>query len=483
MKKEILRMENVISEELDTTNLDNFNLHMFQGEITGLIGMNDYGKEVLVKLICKNTPIKFGRIYFANLLVNSYHYSDGSSNKVYVIAQESKLVNDLTVIDNVFVLRKSFKKYIVNRRVLGIQLKQLLKELGVSLDPEAVCLDLTEYERCIAEVLKAVIQGVKLIIVNDLSNILSSDDFLNFKKLLVKMAKKNYSILLIGNHHEEIFPICDRVAFMQDGKVIKMLEKKELADEKVLPYIISFEDTQPSTEDTDKKATIYFHNISTSYLNKVSFSIPAGECIVLYDKSSKFQLDTIDFLSGEQEIVAGAIEFGHKVLNPKKMYRYFGDQIMVIGEDALRSMLYYDMSYIDNFCFLLDKKTNRTNITGKVKRSIQQEYYQELGLEIYANDLRELDKKSLYNLIYYRVHLQNPEIVFIVQPFSNADMYLRRHIIYLIRMLKRKGIAVVILAVSISDSLHVADRLLLLEEGSIKEEYFPDTFSQIRISD
>jgi len=483
MKKEILRMENVISEDLDMTNLDNFNIHMFQGETMGLIGVNDYGKDVLVNLICKNTPIKFGRIYFSNLLVNSFHYSDGSDNKVYVIDQESKLVNDLTVTDNVFVLRKSFKKYIINRKVLGIQLNQLLEELEVSIDPKSACLYLSEYERCVVEVLKAVIQGVKLIIVNDLSNILSANDLQNFKKLLIKMAKKNYSILCIGNHPEEIFPICDRVAFMQDGKTIKVFDKKEMADEKMLPYFISFEDTHPAIKNSDNEDTIYFHNISTSYLNKVSFSIQAGECIILYDKSSKLQLDTVDFLSGEQEIISGAIELGHKVLNLKKMHKYFGSQIAVIGEDALSSMLFYDMSYIDNICFLLDKKTHRSNINKKVKKSIQREYYKELGNEVYANNLMKLDKKSLYNLIYYRIHLLNPEIVFIVQPFSDADMYVRRHIIHLIQILKRKGIAVVILAVSISDSLHVADRLLLLEEGAIKEEYFPDSFSQIRISD
>jgi ribose transport system ATP-binding protein len=88
-----------------------------------------------------------------------------------------------------------------------------------------------------------------------------------------------------------------------------------------------------------------------------------------------------------------------------------------------------------------------------VKTSIQREYYKELGDEVYANDLRKLDKKSLYNLIYYRVHLLNPKILFIVQPFSNADMYL------------------------------VADRLLLLEEGAIKEQYFPNSFGQIQIND
>jgi len=45
--------------------------------------------------------------------------------------------------------RISFKKYIINRNVLEIQLNQLLGNLDVSLDPKSACLDLTEYERWI----------------------------------------------------------------------------------------------------------------------------------------------------------------------------------------------------------------------------------------------------------------------------------------------------------------------------------------------
>lgn len=483
MKKEILRMENVISEDIDKTNLDNFNIHVFQGEIMGLIWVNDYGKEVLINLICKNTPIKFGRIYFSNILVNSFRYSDGSSNKVYVIGQESRLVNDLTVTDNVFVLRKGLKKYVISRKVLEKQLNQLMKELEVSIDAQAVCHNLSEYERCVTEILKAVIQGVKLIIVDDLSNILSAMDMQNYMKLLVKMTKRNYTILYMGNHPEEILPICDRVAFMQNGQVIKVMDKTEMSNNQIQPYTIAFEDNQPVDYRGENRERIYFHNLSTTYLNKISFSVQGGECIVLYDKSSKLQLDIVNFLSGERDSISGIIEFGSKVQDPKKMQKYFESQIAVIGEDALKSMLFYDMSYIDNMCFLLDKKTHSSNITLKVKKSIQREYYEELGDEVYANDLRKLDKNSLYNLIYYRIHLLNPKIVFIVQPFSNADMYLRRHIIHLIRILKRKGIAVVILAVSISDSLHVAERFLLLEEGIIKKEFLRDAFTQIVIND
>lgn len=482
MKKEILRMENVITEGNDMTNLDNFNLHMFQGEIFGLIGVNSHGKNKLIQLLCKNSEIIYGRIYFANELVNSYYHRQAAPNRVYVLEQESKLVNNLTVTDNVFVLRKGFKKYCINKKVLRIQLMRLLDEIEVVVDPKAICLELSEYERCVVEVLKAIIQGTKLIVVNDISNVLSALELENFKKLLIKVASKGYSIMYIGNHHEEVFPICNRVAFMKDGKVIKVFDKKEMLDEKVIPYTIPFEDTNKFKTSSGERRNIYFYRLTTGDLKEVSFEMQQGECIVLYDKSKKLQLDMIACLCGEKEIEGGFIGINGEVIDKKNLRKKLGNQIAVIGEQAISSMLYYDMSYIDNLCFLLDKKTRKSRISQKVKHSIQKEYYNELGEEVYATDIRDLDKKSLYNIIYYRIHLVNPKIVFIVQPFSNADMYVRRHIAQLIRILKRKGIAVIILAVTISDCLFVADKLLLLEEGIIQKEYLPDTFSHIRLS-
>lgn len=191
MKSEILRMENIITEDTDKTNLDNLNLYIFQGEIIGLIGVNEHGKEMLIELICRNTPIKFGRIYIGNKLVNSYHYSNLSYNKVYVIDQKSKLVNDLSVADNVFVLRKGFRKYWINSQVLETQIIYLAKKLGIKILPDMICGNLTEYERCVVETMKAMVQGVKLIVVNELSNFLGSNDLYAFNRLLRYLTKKS----------------------------------------------------------------------------------------------------------------------------------------------------------------------------------------------------------------------------------------------------------------------------------------------------
>lgn len=472
-------MENVITEYSKNANLDNVNFHMFQGEIMGLIELDAHGKDVLIDVICKNSKIKYGRIYYENKLVNSYRFSSDSENKVYVLRQSSQLINDLTVVDNVFVLRKGFKKYVVNRKILDVQLIQLMEEIGVNINPREICLNLSEYERCTVEILKAMIQNVKLIIIDDISDVLSTNDLEAFKRLIVKLVQREYSILYIGNHHEEVFSICNRVALMEEGKIIKVFEKNEMSNENILPYTISYEETEVIKPSQMQNRKITFRNITTGYLQNLSFEVQKGECIVLYDRNNKVPNDIIQCLCGESELTEGIIELDQKVVTTNNQDKMLHSDIAIIGEEATKSMIFYDLSYIDNLCFLLDHKTNKSQISWKVKKSIQKEFYKELGDDLYKANIRGLDKKSLYNLVYYRIYLLNPQVVFIAQPFSNADMFVRRHIIELIRTLKRKGIAIVILAVSISDSLYVADKLILIENGTKKQEYLPDSFSKL----
>ena len=65
MREEILRLENVTRVVDDVVLLDNLNLHIFRGEIMGVISLNGYGQESLIELISQNLPILYGRIYWS----------------------------------------------------------------------------------------------------------------------------------------------------------------------------------------------------------------------------------------------------------------------------------------------------------------------------------------------------------------------------------------------------------------------------------
>lgn len=479
MREEILRMENVTSKSNGVTYLDNFNINIFKGEIYGLIPLNRQGKVSLLQLIAQNSPISYGRIYFNNELVNNYEHSAYSMNRVYVIEQKSKLLQDLTVSDNIFVLKRGFKKYIINNKVLDVQVNRFLKEMEFSINPSELVMNLNPFEQCIIELLKAIISGSSLIILNDISNFLSIVNLSKIYELLRYYSKKGYTFLYVGSHHEEVFKICNRVALMKDGSIIKVLDEKELTSESVKPYAIDFEDAKPSTYRYEGQGILRFENVYTNNLNNMSFFIEKGECVVFLDTNNTIYSDMLQLMNGEQRQKYGTIIWNGRIFTKRAARKALENGIAVIMENAVQNMLFDNLSYAENLYFLVDKKI-RGPSRSKVLKSIISEYKGIVGEEIYEKDIKELDLTSSYNLVYYRIHLYKPKLVFCVQPFSGADMYLRKHIADLIRELKRKGISVIILAVNISDTLTIADRFLVIEQGSIVKEFPKEEFASIR---
>ena len=73
------------------TLLDNFSLSVWEGEILGLVPINNYGVEALFSLLAQNLPLRYGYIYFHEKLVNSWHRHHRGSNRISVIRNESCL--------------------------------------------------------------------------------------------------------------------------------------------------------------------------------------------------------------------------------------------------------------------------------------------------------------------------------------------------------------------------------------------------------
>lgn len=478
MKEEILRMERITQIVDGTTLLDNFNLHIFEGEIMGLVSINYHGQEALVRIICQNIPIHYGYVYFQETLVNNYKHSSMTMNRVAVIEKQSRLVEDLTVVDNIFVLRNGFKKYLINPKILEDQFKQFSKELGIHIDGNQLVSNLSFFEKCVVEMLKAIVGGVKLIVIKDISNFISTTDLIKIHDIIRYYSTQGISFLYICNHHEEAFKICDRISIMKNEKVLKVLSKKEFKQEVIAPYTLDFNRIDSTTAgNISKEGILSFQNVSTDNIHNMNFSATEGECLVFLDMNNTVLEDIIKLMNHEISPNSGKILFDDSNYNDVLSLR---KNICFIQENPIHSMLFKEMSYIDNLCFLLDKKYPNLWLSKKIKKSVIQEYEPLLGKDIYCNDITELDAQSLYNLVYYRIHLYHPKVVFCIQPFSGADMYLRRHIVYLINQLRKKKITVIILAVNLSDSLAVADRLMIIEHGKLSKEYHSREFQSFR---
>lgn len=479
MREEILRMDHVTFEDRGITYLDNFNLQVFKGEIMGLIPLDSLGMQELCLLLRKNVPISAGRIYFHEVVVNNYEHSSNEFNKIFIIEQRSKLIEKLSVSENIFVMRSGFKQKIIDRDILDIQGEMMMEELKFHLEIDKDVKKLTQLERCLIELVKGVLSGCTLIVLHEPASFLSLAELEKFYKIIDHYRNKGISFLYIGNHHKELFRVCSRVALMENGMIIKIFSGNELLDEKIKPYTISFETHTNMRELDHQDMLLEFKNVETENLSSMNFTIHRGECISLLDIQNSVLEEILGLMTGNIQEWGGEIQWEGKLYPYSERKNFLNNGIAMIDSSPIQKNLFMELSYLENLCFLVDQRKNGVSYE-RLKKSVLQEYREECKEDIEAGNIQNLSLASYYTLVYSKVHLYGPRLVFCLKPFANADMYLRKHILNLIQMLKRKGITVIILGVNLSDSLDVANRLLYAENGQITKEYAKEEFQYLK---
>lgn len=128
------------------------------------------------------------------------------------------------------------------------------------------------------------------------------------------------------------------------------------------------------------------------------------------------------------------------------------------------------MSYMDNLCFDMEQKMGAWTIKTRIRKSVRREYDCILGDEMDEADITSLDRIQLYRLVYYRIHLCNPKIVFCIRPLAEEDIYMKKEVKKLLGELHRKGIAIVELLSNISDLHTPPDRTIIVRNGTVTKQ-------------
>lgn len=484
MKREILRMNHIISLDDGVPVLDYLSMQVFEREIYGILSLEYHGIDKMVELICWNRQIRNGQVLFQERLVNSAGTSDNSRNRVALIGRQSRLVNDLSLADNMFVIRTGFKKFFINDGVIEAQAQQLLDELQIQLSPSTPVKELGNFERLVAELLCAIIAGDNLIILWQISDMLSSEELPRFHELIRTLTEKGKTFLYIYNHHEVLQQVCDRIAIFKGGCIEKVFLKSDEIQGYIVKSFASYAYEKLSllkAEDNEEtfcnlKPVLTLKHIHVGNIEDLSFSIRPGENVLLLDTSNTILDELMELFAGTLKPLYGKIEPGNIISGSR-----YSRRIAIIQRDPVSTMLFPQLSFLENLCFQLADKVPFFWQKPNLKKNIMKEYQEELGDLLEEPHLYHLNSKELYTLVYYRYLLAKPDLVVCLQPLSGADMYMRTHILGLMAKLRDNGIAVLVLNTELYDTLYLADRLIQVENGQLVAEYAKSHFEEVRM--
>jgi simple sugar transport system ATP-binding protein len=219
---DVLRVENVAKRFGPVTALREINLHVRKGEVLGLLGDNGAGKSTLIKIISGFQKPDEGKVIIKGEEVELKSVDHARSLGIDCVYQDLALVNDLNVVQNMFLRREVVKPFpFLARRQMRKETRAALDEIGVNVPRLNVPVArLSGGQRQAIAIARTVTSDADIILLDEPLAAMGAKEGAMILDLIARMrADANVSIIMIAHNYVHVLESCDRVNLIQDGEI------------------------------------------------------------------------------------------------------------------------------------------------------------------------------------------------------------------------------------------------------------------------
>ena len=205
------------SEGNDRNALNPVNISFHQGEFVLLIGPSGSGKTTLLTLVAGFQPTTGGDIFLFNKRIQSYSGRDLQrlrASSIGFVFQQFHLLESLSVIENILLVTKFAG---IEKGVAIKKAEDLLNRFDVGHLRNSSPVKLSQGEKQRIAVIRALINDAPLIIADEPTGNLSTDQGMAIIRLLKEFVTSENKLVIVASHDERIAEFADRILVIKDG--------------------------------------------------------------------------------------------------------------------------------------------------------------------------------------------------------------------------------------------------------------------------
>ena len=474
MKKEILRICNGNKKLRNFYVLRDIHLEIAEGECIGIISDSQYARNILVDILCGNKCFDCADILYKEKKISFNQSQKLLCSKIYFMNPSARIAREFSVEDVLFAMNR---EKAISFRLIGKLCKdinRIFQEFNLPLSQKDKIINLSILERCQLELINAYVNGYSVIVITDLSHLLSDYDRDEFMKLVRQLRMKGMAFFVIDNSEESLFEYTDRICVLRQGTTNYMLEPEEF-DTSTLNILLrgcldSWDPGNSSNkrkgQNSHPKEVLKLSHVSAGMLHEVSFSIHSGEITSLVCPDSYQGKDIMNLLKGYTAEYEGKIYFNGQVYSPVDARQGGEMKICYIEENPIEpgKLLFYNMNVLDNLSLIMLSKMNKHIIRKCYEKSIQKESKEFLGEDIFQKQVSELTDVEKQKLAYFKWYLYNPDLIVCNQPFVGTDIYTKQVTKEMIYKYAKKNIAVLAITSNINMAKEIGGNTIIIKK-------------------
>ena len=486
----ILELRNVSKRYGGAVALDSVDFDVRPGEVHGLIGENGAGKSTMMKLLSGVYNDYSGDMFLDGQLVRFTSPADAQARGIGMVYQELSTFQHLSVAENLFSRTPPVRRGLIDRRRMVREAQDHLRELGLTIDVTTTMGDLSVGTQQIVEIARVIFSGARIIILDEPTSALSPPETRRLFEFITTLKCQGKTIIFISHFLEDVLEVSDRITVLKNSRKVTTLDAQDTAkhhlvelmigtDAKILQQVYEQEESAVARRRAEAAppsarpvALVVEGLCQPGAFNDVSFTLHRGEILGLFGFMGAGQIPLSRCLFGAETPSSGTLRLDGQALRLKDTTRARAAGIAYVPENR-RNSLMLEQEIYKNITLAHLGRLVKGLLNQRAEVAIAREQISSVGVRP-PNPMLPVGALSGGNqqkVVLAKWLTQQPKVLILNEPTRGMDVGAKDEVLNIIKDMRNKGVATLLITTEPETILSIADRSLVMSKGQITAEF------------
>ena len=487
MTTPLLEVRNIFKAFGATQALADVSLSIRAGEIQAIVGENGAGKSTLINILSGVVLPDRGTIEFAGIAGALDSPLAAQRMGIGTVHQELSVSELLSVEENIFAGHLPSRNGFVDWRELRRRALTVFETLGLTIDPGERAGNLPVSSRQIVEIAKALSLDAKLLLLDEPTSALNSNEKESLFRLLRRLRDKGMGIIYISHHLHEVTVLADRITVLRDGRLVATQDAAGATAETLVKQMVGRVIDRPTltSRAVNGKTLLEVRNLKVSpVLDDVSFTLHEGEIVGIAGLLGSGRGELASCLAGLTTHSDGMILLNGNPVRLTSLRQAMARGIGFIPPERKTDGLFLDLNVADNISAASLARFSRFGIFNSLRlNTMATKHLSDLKIQCEGPYARcgALSGGNQQKVLLAKWLERRPKILIVQEPTKGVDIAAKSDIHRRLRQLAVEGAGIIFISSDLPEILALSNRILVMHRGRVVASLAPQSTTEEEI--
>jgi ribose transport system ATP-binding protein len=325
----------------------------------------------------------------------------------------------------------------------------------------------------IVEIAKALVYDVKILIMDEPSAALASNEIEHLFDLVKDLKAKGVTIIYVSHKMSEIFELADRITVLRDGRAITTVDADKTDRAELISFMVGRKlgESYLRKETIEEDVLLEVINLNIPGLLKdISFTLRKGEILGFAGLVGAGRTELARAIFGADPLESGEIKIQGKkikVTNPNQAIKH---GIGLVPEDRKQQGILAEMTVKENISYSSLNNLSRCSIiNNSMELQTASRFGEQLNIKTPTLDAKveNLSGGNQQKVVLAKWLAARCKVLIFDEPTRGVDVAAKQEIYEMIKELADQGTGIIFISSEMPELIAMADRIIVVKDGAV----------------